>query len=200
MILGAIAMLLMVSTPRKKPSPWFGQYDPTAREAYDFQLTDQNGSPLHLRDLRGKIVLLTFGFTHCPNICPTTLGNLAAIYRRLPPAAQEHVRVVFISVDPERDTVTALKDYVPFFHESFIGLTGEPADIGNVARAYGAFYRKADAVGGDKKDYMIDHSTYTYLIDPEGKFRLLYRFDQMPDSARICEDILRVLNSPATTG
>ena len=150
-----------------------------------------------MKDQRGNVVLLTFGFTRCANICPTTLANLAAIFRMLPPEAQARVRVIFISLD-ERDTPSALKNYVPFFNERFVGLTGSPADISTVACAYGASYRKAPAVSGEKGDYQIDHSTYTTLIDPEGKSRLLYRFEQMPDSKRIANDILRVLGMPPT--
>lgn len=189
------ALVVLFSVAGKSSSPWFGQYDSEARPAYDFSLTDQNGNPLHLQDLRGNVVLLSFGFTRCPNICPTTLGNLAAVFRMLPPAAQEKVKVAFVSVD-ERDTPASLKEYVPFFNEHFIGLTGNPADVGATARAYGAFFRKAPAVGEDKSDYMIDHSTYTHLVDPEGKLRILYRFDQMPEHERIADDIERVLGMP----
>lgn len=189
------ALLLMVSVSHRAASPWFGQYDSEPRPGYDFSLVDQDGKPLRLSDLRDHIVLLSFGFTRCPNICPTTLGNLAAVFRKLPPAAQEKVKVVFISVD-ERDTPNTLKEYVPFFHEQFIGLTGNPADIGATARAYGAFFRKAPPVGEDKSDYMIDHSTYTHLIDPQGNMRLLYRFDQMTESGAIADDIQRLLGMP----
>jgi len=190
---GGAVFVLLKSRPAK--SPYFGQYDASAPAAYDFQLTDQNAAPWRLKDQRGNVVLLSFGFTRCANICPTTLANLAAICRLLPPEAQARVRVIFISLD-ERDAPSVLKNYVPFFNERFIGLTGAPGDIGKVACAYGASYRKAPAVSGDKDDYMIDHSTYTTLIDPEGKSRLLYRFEQMPDSPRIANDILRVLDMP----
>ncbi len=189
------ALVILFSVSHRGASPWFGNYDSEARAAYDFSLTDQDGKPLRLSDLRGHAVLLSFGFTRCPNICPTTLGNLAAVFRKLPPAAQEKVDVVFISVD-ERDTPQTLKEYVPFFNDHFIGLTGSPADIGATARAYGAFFRKAPAVGEDKDDYMIDHSTYTYLIDPEGNMRLLYRFDQLPEAGRIADDVQRLLGLP----
>lgn len=189
------ALIVLSSVSKHRASPWFGNYDSTARPAYDFSLVDQNGKPLRLSDLRGHAVLLSFGFTRCPNICPTTLGNLAAVFRKLPPAAQEKVDVVFISVD-ERDSPATLKDYVPFFNDHFTGLTGPPADIAATARAYGAFFRKAPAVGEDKSDYMIDHSTYTYLIDPAGNLRLLYRFDQLPESGRIADDVQRLLGMP----
>ena len=189
------ALIVLFSIAGKSSSPWFGQHDPDTHPAYNFSLTDQNGKTVRLQDLRGDAVLLAFGFTRCPNICPTTLGNLAAVYRKLPPAAQERTKIVFISVD-ERDTPASLKEYVPFFNDRIIGLTGAPADIGTTARAYGAFFRKADAVGSDKDDYMIDHSTYTHLIDPEGNLRVLYRFEQLPETDRIAEDVQRVLGMP----
>lgn len=188
------ALVVLFSVAARSASPWFGQYDAGAGPAYDFSLTDQDGKPLRLSDLSGNVVLLSFGFTRCPNICPTTLGNLAAVVRALPQPVRDKVRVVFVSVD-ERDTPATMKDYVPFFDKSFIGLVGSPADIGAAARAYGAFFRKAPPVEGDGGDYMIDHSTYTYLIDPAGKLRIHYRFDQMPETARIAGDIARVLGT-----
>jgi len=189
------ALIILLSVADRNSSPWFGQYDADSHPAYNFSLTDHQGKKASLQDLRGQVVLLSFGFTRCPNICPTTLGNLAAVYRKLPPAVQEKTKVLFISVD-ERDTPEALKEYVPFFNDRFLGLTGAPADVGTTARAYGAFFRKAPAVGENKEDYMIDHSTYTYLIDPDGNLRILYRFDQMPEADRIVEDIERVLGMP----
>jgi len=192
------ALVVLSSVSKHRSSPWFGSYDSAARPAYDFSLIDQDGKPLRLSDLRGHIVLVSFGFTRCPNICPATLGNLAAVFRKLPPEAQEKVDVVFISVD-ERDTPESLKEYVPFFNSNFFGLTGRPADIGATARAYGASFRKAPAVGEDKSDYTIDHSTYTHLIDPEGNMRLLYRFDQLPETGRIADDIQRLLGLPVNT-
>lgn len=185
-------LIILLSIAGRSSSPWFGQYDPDPLPAYNFSLTDQNGKTLRLQDLRDQVVLLSFGFTRCPNICPTTLGNLAAVYRKLPPDVQEHTKVVFVSVD-ERDSPETLREYVPFFNERFIGLTGSSADIGATARAYGAFFRKAPAVGSDKEEYMIDHSTYTHLIDPAGNLRVLYRFDQLPETDKIAGDVQRVL-------
>jgi protein SCO1/2 len=189
-------LIVLFSLAGKSTSPWFGQHDAETHPAYNFSLTDQNGNTVRLQDLRGHVVLLAFGFTRCPNICPTTLGNLAAVYRKLPPEAQERTKVVFVSVD-ERDSPASLKEYVPFFNERFIGLTGPPADIGTTARAYGAFFRKADAVGSDKSDYMIDHSTYVHLIDPDGNLRVLYRFEQLPETEKIADDVQRVLATQA---
>ena len=102
---------------------------------HDFTLMDPEGKPFSLSSLRGKFVLLTFGFTHCPNICPTTLANLAAAYELLSPADQARLKVLFITIDPGRDTAKVLKDYVPFFDKHFVGLSGKPEQIAAVAAA-----------------------------------------------------------------
>jgi len=193
------ATIVMFSMAARSISPWFGKYDHQAREAYDFQLTDHNGSPFQLRNLRGNIVLLAFGFTNCPNICPSTLAALANVARRLPLEAQERLRVVFITIDPERDTPEKLKAYVPFFDKRFMGLTGDPATIAAVAKAYGAYFKKAPPAEDNPADYMVDHSTSVQLIDPEGKLRLSFRFDQLPETDQIVGDFLRVLGPETAT-
>ena len=101
---------------------FYGQW--IGKDTPDFALIDQNGAPMHLSSLRGSVVLLTFGFTHCPNICPTTLANLAGISNSLPAADQQRVRVLFVTVDPARDRPPQMKDYVGFYSKSFTGLTG----------------------------------------------------------------------------
>jgi protein SCO1/2 len=171
---------------------YYGQW--IGKEAPDFTLTNQDGEPASLSGLRGKLVLMTFGFTHCPNICPTTLANLAAICRGLPPADQDRVRVLFISVDPARDTPRVLKDYVGFYARGFTGLTGSADDIAKVAKEYGAYY---EAVMQDSQIssnyYTINHSAYVYLIDPQGRFAVLYDNDKLLDHARMSQDIEHLL-------
>ncbi len=163
--------------------PYYGHKFPNAKEAFDFNLTDQKGKPFRLDSLRGKLVLMVFGFTHCPNICPTTLADLAAIYRKLPSADQAKVQVLFISVDPERDTPKVLKNYVPFFDEHFIGLTGRPAEIAKTAKAYGAVYERSYQSSQVAANYYtINHSTYLYIISPAGKWIALYDYEQLPNS------------------
>jgi protein SCO1/2 len=147
-----------------------------------------------LSGLRGKLVLMTFGFTHCPNICPTTLANLAAICHGLPLKDQDRVKVVFITVDPARDTPRALKDYVGFYSQGFMGLTGSADEIATVAKDYGAFYEaqlQESQVAGNY--YTINHSAYIYLISPEGRFALLYDNDKLADHARMTADIEHLL-------
>lgn len=160
------------------------------KDAPDFALTNQDGQVTRLSDQRGKLVLMTFGFTHCPNICPTTMANLAAIRQALPAADQSRVEVMFITVDPARDTPKAMKDYVGFYSPTFIGLTGSSDQIAKVAKDYGAYYHaemQDSQVAGDY--YTITHSAYVYLIDPQGRFAVLYDNDKLADHARMCADI-----------
>ena len=132
----------------------------------DFTLQGKNG-PVALKDYRGKVVLLYFGYTFCPDVCPTSLSLMAQALSSLTPAERERVQGIFISVDPERDTLDRLKEYAPFFHPSIIGITGTPDQVATVAGQYGASYmkQKANADG----QYAVDHSSITYVIDAQGK-------------------------------
>ena len=174
---------------------FYGQW--IGKDAPDFTLTDQDGQPARLSALRGNIVLMTFGFTHCPNVCPTTLANLALICKDLPPRERERVCVLFITVDPARDTPAALKEYMAFYARGFTGLTGSADEIAKVAKDYGASY---EAVMQDSRIagnyYTVNHSAYVYLINPEGRFALLYDNDKLADHARMSRDIAHVLAGP----
>lgn len=175
---------------------FYGQW--IGRDAPDYSLTDQDGKRMSLSSLKGDVVLMTFGFTHCPNICPTTLANLAAICRGLPAGDKDRVKVLFITVDPARDTSKALKDYVGFYSQGFMGLTGSADEIAKVAKDYGAYY---EAVMQDSQTasnyYTINHSAYVYLIDPAGRFALLYNNEKLADHAQMTQDIEHVLASAA---
>jgi protein SCO1/2 len=172
---------------------FYGQALVPAKEAFDFNLVDQNERPFRLSQLRGKAVLFCFGFTHCPNVCPTTLSDLAKVHRSLPEKDRRKVQVLFVSVDPGRDLPDVMKKYVPYFDESFIGLTGTEAQIAETAKAYGAFYEIARDSGQDLDNYSVNHSAFTYLITPSGKWKLIYNFDQLGDSKRMIQDIQQVL-------
>ncbi len=178
-------------------APANGYYgEPIGKDAPDFALTAQDGKTMSLGDLKGNVVLMTFGFTHCPNICPTTLANLAAICQALPPRDRQRVKVLFITVDPARDTPKALGDYVSFYNKDFIGLTGSDAQIAKVAKDYGAYYEavmQQSQVAGDY--YTMNHSTYVYLIDPKGSYALLYDNDKLTDHDRMAQDIERELGN-----
>ena len=132
----------------------------------DFALQGPDG-PVALADYRGKVVLLYFGYTFCPDVCPTALSLVAQALSGLSPAELEKTRGIFVSVDPERDTSEVLKAYAPFFHPNIVGITGSADQVAKVARQYGASYmkQKPDSDGL----YSVDHSSYTYVIDTEGK-------------------------------
>ena len=172
---------------------FYGQALVPAKEAFDFNLVDQDGKAFRLSQLRGKVVLFSFGFTHCPNICPTTLSDLAKIYRALPANAQKRVQVIFVTVDPKRDTPAMMKDYVPYFDSSFIGLTGTESQINEAVKAYGAYYELVHDSPRNPDNYTVNHSAITYLISADGKWNLLYNFDQLSDSKKMIRDIERVL-------
>ena len=131
-----------------------------------FALTDQNGQPRTDRDFQGKLVLLYFGYTYCPDVCPTTLLSLAEALDALGPAADK-VQPIFISIDPERDTPAALAGYVSLFSPRLIGLTGSADQVAAAARSFGVYYRKVTPEG--MSDYLMDHSAIVYLIGPDGK-------------------------------
>jgi protein SCO1/2 len=132
----------------------------------DFTLQGSSG-PIALKDYRGKVVLVYFGYTFCPDVCPTSLALMAQALSSLEPAERERVQGIFISVDPERDTLDRLKEYAPFFHPAIVGITGSADQVAAVARQYGASYMKqkpnADGL------YVVDHSSVTYVVDTQGK-------------------------------
>jgi protein SCO1 len=131
-----------------------------------FRLVDQDGSTLSDQDLRGRPFLVFFGFTHCPEICPTTLFEISQILRSLGPDA-DRARALFITVDPERDTPKALKDYLSSFDPHLSGLTGDAEAIAAVAKGYRAIYRKVPLEEGG---YTMDHTAIVYLMDKQGRF------------------------------
>jgi protein SCO1/2 len=137
----------------------------TAAIGGPFRLTDQNGRIVTEQDLKGAPFLVFFGFTHCPEVCPTTLFEVSEILRKLGPDA-DRVRALFITIDPDRDTSAALKDYLSSFDPRMLGLTGDPAEIAAVAKAYRVYYKKVPL----EQDYTMDHTTIVYLMDKEGRF------------------------------
>jgi len=133
----------------------------------DFTLQSAGGS-VALKDYRGKLVLVYFGYTYCPDICPTSLAATAEGLKQLTPAELARVAMIFISVDPKRDTPQRLKEYVDFFHPAIVGVTGTPENIAEIAKRYGAFYaeQKVDTAGGG---YVVDHSAETFIVGPDGQ-------------------------------
>jgi protein SCO1/2 len=144
------------------------------RPAADFTLTTPDGTAFRLSHHRGKVVVLSFGYTFCPDVCPTTLVELAQVKGLLGEAAKR-VQVVFITLDPERDTPERLGLYTRAFDPSFIGLTGSPEQLARVRHAYRVMAEK-QAVPGTSAAYLIAHSAYVYVIDPQGQLQLLFLF------------------------
>ena len=149
-----------------------------------FELTDHNGQRRTLEDFRGKAVTLFFGFTQCPDVCPTSLSTMSEVMRKLGSDA-DRVQVLFITVDPERDTQELLAEYVPVFDERFLGLYGDAEETAAVADEFRIYYAKSGDTEG--KHYNVDHSAGTYILDPEGRLRLYARYGEPAEA--IAEDL-----------
>ena len=138
----------------------------------DFALTDHTGKTRTLGDFRGKVVVMFFGFTRCPDVCPVTLAELKAVKEQLGEDGKR-LQVLFVTVDPERDTRQLLASYVPAFDPSFLGLYGDSAAIAKVAKDFRVFYQKAP--GKTPDSYTVDHTAGSYIFDPQGRLRLFAR-------------------------
>jgi len=148
------------------------------RQLTDWTLPSSTGDELSLSELRGKYAVLFFGYTNCPDFCPTTLGDYKLVKRELGETAGQ-VDFVFVSVDPERDTPEVLQKYVATFDPSFIGVSGDPATLESVSKEYGLYYklRKDEASGGN---YPVDHTSLSYLVDPQGRLVAMYPYGLAP--------------------
>ncbi len=143
-----------------------------------FELIDQNGRPFTDADLKGKWHLVFFGYTHCPDVCPTALNDLSLAMDKLAPAARAKMSIVFISVDPERDTPAVLKDYAAAFDAPIVALTGNVDQVAQAAKDYRVYFAKhARADGG----YDMDHSALIYVMNPQGRFTATFTPDNTPD-------------------
>jgi len=156
----------------------------------DFTLMAAQGK-VSLADFRGNAVLLFFGYTHCPDVCPTSLLTLSQSLGLLKEDERARVRGIFISVDPERDSLPRLNEYTSYFDDRVVGVTGSAEQIAAVADQYGAQYYRVE-LPGSAMGYAIDHSAAIYLVDPAGKLRLLFRHTASP--GRIAESIKALLN------
>jgi protein SCO1/2 len=156
----------------------------------DFSLTDHHGKVRTIADFKGKAVVMFFGYTHCPDVCPTTMAELKAVVEQLGPDA-DRVQVLFVTVDPERDTQALLAQYVPAFDPRFVGL--RPADeaaLQKLAKDFKVFYAKVP--GSSPNNYTVDHSAGSYVFDPNGKLRLFIRHGQGPEP--IAHDLKQLLS------
>lgn len=172
------ALMLLAATVQAAPALKSGTFSPP-RPAPEIALTSADGSEFRLSALRGKVVVLEFGFTHCPAVCPASLAMLAQARQKLGPHA-DRLQVVFISVDPERDTPARLKAYLAQFDKDFIGLTGTPEQMAAIRKDYGITATKFAAPAG-QDGYQMGHSSYLYIIDKKGMLRALMPFGRPAD-------------------
>jgi len=195
-VLVAAACALTVSIaacdklPGKQQREAFQNTDVTGVDyAKGFALTDHTGKPRTLADFKGKAVVVFFGYTQCPDVCPTTMAEMATVMQKLGPLADQ-VQVLFITLDPERDTQQLLASYVPAFDKRFIGLRGTPEQTAKTAKEFKVFYAKVP--GSDPNSYTIDHTAGSYVFDRDGRLRLFIRHGQGPDP--IVHDLRELLS------
>jgi protein SCO1/2 len=165
---------------------------PALPEGGDFTLQSADG-PVSLKDFRGKVVLVYFGYTYCPDICPTSLAATAEGLKQLTPEELARAAMIFVSVDPKRDTPARLKEYVNFFHPAIVGVTGAPEEIAAIAKRYGVFYaeQKVETAGDG---YVVDHSADTYIISTAGQ--LVGKIAHATPPEQVVETIRKHLNQP----
>ena len=156
-----------------RPHAFHGTVIQSPETSYDFTLTSAKGD-VSLSDFRGKLVLIYFGYTFCPDICPATLANIAQAMRDMGPSKADQIQTVMVSLDPERDTPEKLTEYVAHFDPTFIGITGSKEQIDEVTSLYGIFYQKHEEPG--KSGYLIDHTATLLVVDRKGYLKLVFPF------------------------
>jgi protein SCO1/2 len=172
-----------------KPAAQFDNTDITGADfAKDFHLDDAAGKPRSLADYRGKVVLLFFGYTQCPDVCPTTMADLKSVMQTLGPDA-DRVQVLFVTLDPARDTGALLAQYVPSFDPRFVGLRGDEVVTAKTAKDFKVYYQKVD--GKTPDGYTLDHTAGTYAFDADGRVRLFIRQGQSAQA--IAHDVKMLL-------
>jgi protein SCO1/2 len=182
----ALALLAAACSPQ---GPKFRSTDITGADfGKELSLTGHDGRPRTLADFHGRLAVLFFGYTHCPDVCPTTLADMAGVLKALGPDAAR-VQVLFMTLDPERDTLAVLAQYVPAFDASFLGLYGDAAATQHAAKEFRIFYEKR--AGGAPGAYTMDHSAQIYVLDTQGRLRLLLRQDRIAQD--LAEDLRALL-------
>jgi len=188
-----LAAVLLAACGRPEPPQLSqGTLLPSAKPVTDFQLTDHHGQPFSLENLKDNWTFTFFGYTHCPDVCPTSMTMLGQVQRKL--EQQEGLdklpQVVFVSVDPERDTTELLSQFVPYFHPDFIGASGDEQNTLKLTRQLGILYGKAEGSAAD--NYLVDHSAAIILLDPDGAFRAIFGIPHDPEL--IANDFLAIKN------
>ena len=186
----AAIFILCIALSGCESKPVFNALDITGIQGYgsDFRLTDHTGKPRTMADFRGKAVVMFFGYTHCPDVCPTTLSEMRQVMQMLGSDAQR-LQVLFVTVDPVRDTPELLSKYVPSFDPSFLGLYGDLSATEKVARDFKIFYRLSPGKTADS--YSVDHTAASLVFDPHGRLRLFINYGQGAD--KIAPDIKKLL-------
>ncbi|MES2104869.1 MAG: SCO family protein [Pseudomonadota bacterium] len=175
-LLISLTLALSLAACGQDSKPQFKNTDLTGLDyAKDFALTDQTGKPRTLADFKGKAVVMFFGYTQCPDVCPTTMAEMATVMKQLG-ADADKVQVLFVTIDPERDTQALLASYVPAFDPHFLGLYGDKAATEKVAKEFKVFYQKVPGKTADS--YTMDHTAGSYVFDPQGRIRLFLRNGQ----------------------
>jgi protein SCO1 len=174
------AALLVACSPPKPPQLQHGTLLPSAKPIAEFSLIDQNGDTFTLENLKHQWTFVFFGYTQCPDVCPTSLSMLGQVMRLLEndPALDKLPHGLFVSVDPERDTPETLAQFVPYFYPEFTGATGSPEELHKLTRQLGILYAKSGDSG--ERDYLIDHSAAIILFDPDGKYHALFGIPHDP--------------------
>src|SRR6516164_2334582 len=171
LLIGLLMMLWAMGGVRGVPAP--------AGIGGPFQLTDQSGATVTEKALQGRPTLIFFGFTHCPDVCPTSLFEISEVLRAMG-ADADKVNAYFVSVDPERDNITAMKDYLSSFDQHLKGLTGDPEAVAKMLSAYRVYAKKVPLKDGD---YTMDHTALTYLMDRDGRFIAPFNLNRKPEEA-----------------
>jgi protein SCO1/2 len=192
-LVAACALTFSLSACDKLPGKQAASFQNTDVTGLDyakgFSLTDHTGKPRTLADYKGKVAIVFFGYTQCPDVCPTTMAEMASVMQKLGPQADQ-VQVLFITLDPERDTPQLLASYVPAFDKRFVGLYGTPEQTAKTAKDFKVFYSKVP--GTAPGSYTIDHMAGSYVFDRDGRLRLFIRHGGSADA--IVHDVRQLLS------
>lgn len=177
-----LAVMVAACSPPKPPETAQATLLPSPKPIADFQLADHAGQPFTLDNLKNRWTFAFFGYTHCPDVCPTSLSMLGQVQRLLEKSldANHRPQVIFVSVDPERDTPELLSKFVPYFHPDFVGVTGDAGEILRLTRQLGIIYARSDGEANTADSYLVDHSAAIILFDPAGKFHALFNVPHDP--------------------
>ena len=185
-----LAASVLALTAWEKPAQSFNAIDITGADyATGFSLTDHNGQARTLADFKGKVVVIFFGFTQCPDVCPTSMSELAQA-RQMLGADGDRLQGLFVSIDPERDTPDIMKQYMSSFDPTFLALFAKPDELPEVAKSFKVYYKKV--VGSQPDTYTMDHSAGSYIYDPNGKIRLYSRYGSGAQS--LADDVKKLLD------